>query len=65
MFEVLYLFPDTHALVQFLDEDAIAVVPITRLKEQEYLKHEVCPLLQGVINSTKLFFYCNYTLDGN
>ena len=39
MFELLYLFSDTHALVQFLDEDAVAVAPITRLKEQEHLKH--------------------------
>ena len=39
MYELLYLFSDTHALVQFLDEDSTAIVPISRLKEQEHLEH--------------------------
>ena len=36
MYKLLYSFPDTHAIVQFLDKDTTAVVPTTRLKEQEH-----------------------------
>lgn len=34
-----FLVSDTHALVQFLDEDATAIVPISRLKDPENLEH--------------------------
>ena len=34
-----FLFSDTHVLVQFLDEDATAIVPINRLKDPEGLEH--------------------------
>ena len=34
-----FVFLDTHALVQFLEEDATAIVPVSRLKEQENLEH--------------------------
>ena len=50
---ILYLFPDTHAIVQFLDEDVTVIVPIRRLKEQEHgahvLLHEVT---RTVVQST-------------
>ena len=36
MYKSLYLFPDTYVIVQFLDEDTIAIVPNKRLKEQEH-----------------------------
>ena len=36
MYKLLYLFPDTHGIVQFLDEDTTTIVPIRRLKEQEH-----------------------------
>ena len=35
----MFYFLDTHALVQFIDEDATAIVPITRLKEQDQLEY--------------------------
>ena len=53
---ILYLFPDTHAIVQFLDEDVTAIAPVRRSKEQEHGAHV---LLHGVTrsSSTKHFFY--------
>ena len=36
MYKLLHLFPDTNAIFQFLDEDATAIVPISKLKEQEH-----------------------------
>ena len=46
MYKLLYLVPDTCVIIQFLDEDATAVVPIRRLKEREHGAHV---LLHGVI----------------
>ena len=65
MYKLLYLFPYTHALIQFLDEDATPIVPISKLKEQELRAHV---LLHGATRSSmKLSFYvvCNYTIDFN
>ena len=40
MYKMFFWFSDTHALVQFLDEeDATAIVPISRLKDPEGLEH--------------------------
>ena len=35
MYKLLYLIPEPHEIVWFGDEDATAIVPISRLKEQE------------------------------
>ena len=56
MYELLYLFSDTHALVQFLDEDATAAVPIIRLKEQEHLKHGGLCVVTGSDEQYKALF---------
>ena len=50
------LFSDTHALVQFLDEDVTAIVPISWLKEQENMEQGAPVLSLGATrSSTKLF----------
>ena len=36
MYKLLYSFSDTHAIIQFLDEDTTAIIPIRRLKEQKH-----------------------------
>ena len=56
MYKLLYLFPDTHAIIQFLNKDTTAIVPIRRLKQQE---HGACVLLHGATRSSsaKSSFY--------
>lgn len=33
------VYPDTHALVDFLEEDATGIVPVSHLKKKENLEH--------------------------
>ena len=62
----MYLFPDTHAVIQFLDKDATAIVPIRRLKKQ---KHGAYVLLHGATKSSSikpaLYIVCNYNIYCN
>ena len=48
-YKLLYLFLDNHVIIQFLDEDSTAIVPIRRLKEQERGAHVL--LITVVLNS--------------
>lgn len=55
----MFIFSDTHALVDFLEEDATAIVPISHLKKKENLEHGGSCLVLWSEKVYKAFLICS------